>query len=568
MGLVQNVIGIVRDIHAHQQDAKINDVLKANPNYLSDPTAGAAAVQQIQQIDPTRGAALSDQLTARHAASANAANENFGKVTSYLRMLPHDGSVDYGHEVDTLKPFFTQDMGLSDEQFGHIRNTIVANPSVISSLTPEAVKAAAKAQYGAHVLTPGSALNIGGKRADYVPYGYKTTTTRGGDGASRTDVFDPNTGQFVAGGAPAAPTGAPGAGTGGPLTAATLAPHIKAQESGGDYAARNASTGAMGAYQIMPPTGRTLAQRLGLPWRPDMMTKSDPASVKYQDAIGQAAVQEAVDHSGGNPQTAAMYYHGGSNENIWGPKTRQYAQDIVARLGGAARGGSASPTSIQMPGKAPKQTRAATPQEIAAAGYPAGTAAQVNEAGQFVNLKTPSGSSQQAAQAAGDLRSNALTMIQDMRDSLIKLRDDPALGSNTGIAGALTNWIPGKHSHYLEGLIQQINAGKLATLLTDLKANGNPLGNRILKVEVEQLPKLLANLSLSQNQGDFTTNINSALERLDAMEHKTRGYNPQAGARPAAGAGTAPKLVPGKTVYKGHVYLGGDPAAPTSWRAQ
>lgn len=125
--------------------------------------------------------------------------------------------------------------------------------------------------------------------------------------------------------------GAPG--SSGPATVESMLPVIVAQESHGNYSAVNRGTGAMGAYQVMPATAKTLAERLGLPWRPELMTASTADGRQYQDAIGHAAVSEAVDASGGDPAVAASYYHGGSDQSKWGPKTRQYAQEVVAKLG-------------------------------------------------------------------------------------------------------------------------------------------------------------------------------------------------------------------------------------------
>lgn len=91
----------------------------------------------------------------------------------------------------------------------------------------------------------------------------------------------------------------------------------------------------MGIGQVMPDTARTLAERLGMPYRPDLMAGTGPQARQYQDAITEAAVQEAW-KAGGNgrdPVTAAMYYHGGSNRKIWGPRTRRYAQNILGRMG-------------------------------------------------------------------------------------------------------------------------------------------------------------------------------------------------------------------------------------------
>lgn len=105
------------------------------------------------------------------------------------------------------------------------------------------------------------------------------------------------------------------------------------QESGGRYGVPNAQgSGAMGVGQVMPETARALASRVGLPYRPDLMAGNHPEARQYQDRITDAALQEAWTAGGGNPRHAAMYYHGGSNRSIWGPKTQRYAEDILARM--------------------------------------------------------------------------------------------------------------------------------------------------------------------------------------------------------------------------------------------
>ncbi len=105
------------------------------------------------------------------------------------------------------------------------------------------------------------------------------------------------------------------------------------QESGGRYGVPNAQgSGAMGVGQVMPQTAQSLAKRLGLPFRPDLMRGTGPEAKAYQDRITEAALQEAWSAGGGDLRTAAMYYHGGSNRNIWGPKTQRYADNILARM--------------------------------------------------------------------------------------------------------------------------------------------------------------------------------------------------------------------------------------------
>ncbi len=110
---------------------------------------------------------------------------------------------------------------------------------------------------------------------------------------------------------------------------------IIGQESGGRYGVANAEgSGAMGVGQVMPETARTLAGRLGLPFRPDLMRGTGPEARRYQDAITDAAVKEAWQAGGGDLRKAAMYYHGGSNRAGWGPKTQRYASEVLGRMRG------------------------------------------------------------------------------------------------------------------------------------------------------------------------------------------------------------------------------------------
>lgn len=152
-----------------------------------------------------------------------------------------------------------------------------------------------------------------------------------------------------------APMGAPVSPRVGNLTVDRLRPVILAQESGGDYT-KVSPKGALGAYQVMPATARSLAGRLGMQWRPELMTSNTREARQYQDAIGSAAIQEAISAGGGDLTQTAMYYHGGSNRNLWGPKTRQYAVDIANRLN---------------TGNAPTRSNAPTRANAPAAGAPA-----------------------------------------------------------------------------------------------------------------------------------------------------------------------------------------------------
>lgn len=161
------------------------------------------------------------------------------------------------------------------------------------------------------------------------------------------------------------PRSAPAAGTSA-VTREQFGNAIAAQESGNNYAARNSGSGAMGKYQVMPETARTIASRLGLAWRPELMTSNTLEGRQYQDAIGKVALDEAwkAGGNGANVDNAAMYYHGGSNRNIWGPKTRQYASDIRGRLG---TGGGVAVNQLEQiaTGQAPAPV---VPMQLAGAG--------------------------------------------------------------------------------------------------------------------------------------------------------------------------------------------------------
>ena len=111
---------------------------------------------------------------------------------------------------------------------------------------------------------------------------------------------------------------------------------IIGQETNFRYGVPNSEgSGAMGLGQQMPATARALADRLGMPYRPDLMSGTSPEARAYQDRITDAAVREAWEAggSGRDVRTSAMYYHGGSNRRGWGPRTQRYASNVLGRLG-------------------------------------------------------------------------------------------------------------------------------------------------------------------------------------------------------------------------------------------
>lgn len=109
------------------------------------------------------------------------------------------------------------------------------------------------------------------------------------------------------------------------------------QESGGRVGIPGPPTPygrAFGLMQVQDGTGKEMAAKLGLAWRPDLMRGTDKAAAGYQRAIGEAYLREGLDRHGGDPRKALMYYHGGPDQRLWGPKTRRYAEQVLSRMKG------------------------------------------------------------------------------------------------------------------------------------------------------------------------------------------------------------------------------------------
>jgi soluble lytic murein transglycosylase-like protein len=85
--------------------------------------------------------------------------------------------------------------------------------------------------------------------------------------------------------------------------------------------------------QTLPGTAKEMAGKLGLPWRPDLLTSKDGVGARYQQALGDAYLHEGLEKTG-NVRDALRYYHGGPNRKMWGRKTNAYADQVLGRLRG------------------------------------------------------------------------------------------------------------------------------------------------------------------------------------------------------------------------------------------
>jgi soluble lytic murein transglycosylase-like protein len=90
--------------------------------------------------------------------------------------------------------------------------------------------------------------------------------------------------------------------------------------------------GALGSTQMLPGTAREMSQKLGLPFRPDLLRSNTPEALSYQRRLGEAYFQQGL-HETGNLRDALRYYHGGPDRSLWGPKTNAYADSVLRRMG-------------------------------------------------------------------------------------------------------------------------------------------------------------------------------------------------------------------------------------------
>lgn len=128
-----------------------------------------------------------------------------------------------------------------------------------------------------------------------------------------------------------------GAGIAPSATVDDLFEAVIAQESGGHRGVTGPDTkygNAHGMTQVLDSTGEGVAKKLGIEWRPDLMRGTSEEAAAYQRRIGRAYFEEGLARYHGDVRKALMYYHGGPDEAKWGPKTRAYADQVLARTHG------------------------------------------------------------------------------------------------------------------------------------------------------------------------------------------------------------------------------------------
>lgn len=573
MALIPGIFGLVRDINERKENAKIEDLQR---NYLDRPDE---LYKSVYQIDPAKAEALRTQRETRENALQDRQRKrveaDFGQIRTLVRGLPT--GTDIGKVIDEASPLLSEGYGIAPQSIQLFKRAVMANPQILDAETDKAFESIVKSKYEPQNVGPGAALVTDGKVVHNQPSPVKNVTTT--EGAYSTP-FDPNTGQYGApqGGAPIGPSIPGGLPTGGKLTVDMLRPHLVSQESSDNYTAVNEETGAMGRYQVMPKTGRTLAARAGLAWRPDLMTIDTPESRKYQDAIGDAAMQDSIDNAGGDPEKTFSHYYSGSTtaykDPKGNPKTARYTQEMLARvLGGEAAGGGgpqggvrASSTGVYVP-KAPKASagpfRAATPAEIKAAGYPAGTAAQIGADGKFVNLKVPTNAAQKATKFQRDGALQALTSTNNLIAQVRKTAGMPGLATGTGsIQGNLPDIIMPQDAvdarNTLEALRNNVGLQQLMNFKASSSQGASGFGN-LSNAEGDKLEKIFGSLTSTSSDKLILENLREAERTLSLVGERITWQIER------ADAGKDWKVPPEGTVRNGYRFIGGNPANPARW---
>jgi hypothetical protein len=117
---------------------------------------------------------------------------------------------------------------------------------------------------------------------------------------------------------------------------------IRQQESGGNYSAVNASSGASGAYQFSIGTWNQALTLAGLGNSTYYNKAADLAPVSVQDAAAKALMTQYYNQFGHSWFNVAEAWYGGpgavGNPNIGGgpgyPTVGQYANDVIAIFNG------------------------------------------------------------------------------------------------------------------------------------------------------------------------------------------------------------------------------------------
>lgn len=359
--------------------------------------------------------------------------------------------------------------------------------------------------------------------------------------------MDPEKNYYVPEGSGGAAPDAPIA-TARPQTDAVFEALIQ-QESGGRPGVLGPQTQygqAEGMTQMLPATAEEMARKVGVPWRPDLMRGDTPAAAEYQKRLGKAYFEEGLQKYGGDVEKALMYYHGGPNERLWGPKTRTYAQQVMRRAGGqeTMRGGSGQDTVGGIPGY--RQVQQGRPkQKDAPSGY------RYKQDGSLEPI--PGGPEDKSAKATPEMRAEragkARAVIAAVDDALGKVGSITGpLGEYSGEAGfvgGMMSRVPGTQAYDVARQVETIKANLGFEELQRMRDN-SPTGGALGQVAVQELVYLqatVANLDTGQSPAQLRANLRKIRQHYNNWL-KAVGEQPVADAATSKGGGGKPGRPP------------------------
>lgn len=427
----------------------------SNALFSAGDLTGGAKVQTYGQQQQDRA---SQQVSGQHEAVYKYTTEMASRLSDILDQSGDDPNA----AVGAFDQFFAGGLaqhGETPDEIAQIRQQIAANPrQTVIALGAGAAKALGYEIQGSgeEVLVidkkTGKLVNrYRGARTTNVPEGgalYEIPGSYGQDAQQQPQ--DAPQAQPMSGGAP----GDPG----------TIMPALIAQESGGRAGVLGPQTDygrAEGRTQMLPATAEAMARKLGVPWRPDLMRGDTPAAADYQDKLGQAYLEEGLAKYGGDPRKALMYYHGGPDESLWGPKTNAYADQVLGRLqpdqlAGGPAGDQVQPYEVAANGETPalgqprllvqrpkaqKETaRPATAAEKAAYGIPADVPAQIKPDGSIDTISVGNGrGSGKLAPTDSKYISEARTTAQQLANTVPLINRFVQLNREVGTGGMMGN---------------------------------------------------------------------------------------------------------------------------------
>ena len=506
-----SLVGFVRGIIGRQKAAKIED---AQRNYLNDPQAAIAAVNEVRGGGPEAAYALKQRNMADQAQQTQtqlAAQQRYlGSVRNMAAMLStaHKQGQDIGTAFDGMTPTLKNGFGMSDEDIANYRAQFVANPALADTLRADADAKLMNLTPGAEAFDPNS-----GAVVHRNPAAPKVVQVPRGDGGRDVFVQDPNTGEFVAPGSSPAMGGAPGVRA--PMELEAVVPHVVQQESGGDYTARNTETGALGAYQLMPATAKSLAQRMGVPWNEGLMTSNTAQGRQYQDILGRAAVAEALNASGGDPNVFGQYYHGGSDRSKWGPRTKQYGSEMAARITGS---GGMTPVYSSV-GKPAKGGRMATAQDKQTLGLDADTPYWIDDTGKPNKVgERPMGSQKKLGTATPGMVTDYYETVKGMRNEAERLLNSADLDRAVGPIQGRFAGLYDKRASGFQTALQSLGSRLLVQTLSKLKqlssTGASGFGNFSNK-EGDTLREQQGTLDVSSSEDEIRRTLRSIVNWSD-----------------------------------------------------